>query len=150
MKHHSGVADLAGLLQSHENIMEKVMAQFMSPSRATLPCHFKSRELCKVKSPGSKSWTSYSILEGEQKFVKDHPNWETDLVKCPPGELYSNQLMKEYDRAHDLEKKYSGKPSQKWNQTCHESSRQYKEDAKAYEKRIGDMGEHLVKIAMES
>ena len=71
------------------------------------------------------------------------------MVKCPPGELYSIQLMKVYDRAHDLEMKYNGLPSQKWNGSSPGSSLLWKTDAAAYVKRIGDMGENLIKIAME-
>ena len=46
-----------------------------------------------------------TIKDADRRFTEDFPNWEMELIKCPPGELYYDQ-MKPYTRAKVLEEKY--------------------------------------------
>lgn len=55
---------------------------------------------------------TFKFQDAETMFEKDFPKWDEKLIKCPPGQLYSDKKMKVYDRARDMEKKYGNRPSQ--------------------------------------
>jgi len=105
-----------------------------------VPSDYKTRQLCRVKLSGaSSSWVPFSINESEEHFVNNWPKWNTDLIKCPPGELYPSK-EEPWTRATDLEKKNSNKPTKEWGD---------KKDVDNYNKKIGEMAESVVKLAME-
>ena len=81
----------------------------------------------------------YTVEDAERRFTEDFPNWELELIKCPPGELYYDK-MKPFTRARDLDEKYGNKPAKEWGRT---------KDRGLYVNRTGEMGEVLVKLVIE-
>jgi len=164
MKHHTGETDLLGLIQSHKRIVKNIEEKGM---KQTSPeDDLKARPLYRVKELASTSgWKEFSLGAAETKFEKGNPKWDEKLIKCPSGELYSNEKMMVYNRARDLENRYDNRPSQEWSERlkackpnkkhnkskCGECKKynEVKHDIAAYDSRIGEMGEHLVTLVME-
>ena len=73
------------------------------------------RQFCQVKTFGIKS-IPCTIKDAERRFTEDFPNWDMELIKFPPGELYYDQ-MKPCTRAKDLEEKYGNKLAKDY--LCH-------------------------------
>ena len=59
---------------------------------------------------------SMHFKDAERRFTEDFPNWDMELIKFPPGELYYDQ-MKPCTRAKDLEEKYGNKLAKDY--LCH-------------------------------
>ena len=95
------------LWANHEGQIKKLLRE--ATKRPPPPSDFRHRQLCQVKTSGMKS-IPYTVQDSERRFTEDFPNWEKELIKCPPGELYYDQ-MKPFTRARDLEKKYGNKPT---------------------------------------
>ena len=137
----AAAVDLGNVLRNHEGLMNRKIRESREPTRRPpVPSDFRVRQICQVKASGvTSAWTPYTVEFAETKFTKDFPAWEVELVKCPPGEIYYGK-MKPYVRATDLEMKYLNRPTKEWG---------HRKDVGDYTRRIGDMAENLVKLAVE-
>ena len=132
---------LDSLWANHEGRMKKLVRE--AADTPPPPTDLRQRHLCHVKTSGMKS-IAYTLEDAERRFTEDFPNWEQELIKCPPGELYYDQ-MKPFTRARDLEEKYGNRPAKEWGRT-----KENVKDRGLYVNRTGDMGEALVKLGVEN
>ena len=116
------------MLQDHVRRMKKLVRDSKDPSkRKTMPPDFKTRPLCKIKVSGS--WRIYSVADAENVLTIEYPQWDRQLISCPPGILYDEQkAIKLYDGAKDLVVKNNRKVSFKWRD---------KNECNSYRKRFG-------------
>jgi hypothetical protein len=135
-------SDLQNVINNHLGVMRRQVRESKDPDkRPPVPPDFMARELCRVKPSGSNTvWTAYTVAAAEQRFTADNPEWDKDLVVCPPGELFHDKKIKVYACARDIEEKYGNRPSKEWK---------HKVDVGNYTRRIGEMGEQVVSLALQ-
>ena len=135
--------DLSSMLQGHVSRIFMLVRDSRDPSkRPTVPSDFKNRPICKIKKSGSnQQWTTFSVAEAEVRMTTDFPQWDQDLISCPPGILYNKEkTIKLYDRARDLVVKNNRQLSSRWTD---------KHEKNSYTNRFGTMGEAVVQVAVE-